>query len=283
MRIASVVCWRLAGRNCADAGARRRHDARARAQRRQGAAKLAAAPRQLPGPPVSRRSSRSTPTRPRTSRSPSRSRLAAFEGAGTRYKFGNLEATPIVEDGIMYVPDGWGTVYAIDVSQRQEWRDPLGIRSRDQQGLGRATSRAAASTTAASRSGRTRSSPSRSTAGCSPSTRRPARRSGSARSPTRRIGETLTLAPLIVRDVAIVGAAGGEFGIRGFIEGTDLNTGQRLWRTYHDPGHGRGRQRDLEGRPGALETRRRLGLGNRHLRRRHRYVLSRHRQRGSGL
>ncbi len=42
--------------------------------------------------------------------------LGGFEGAGTRYKFGDLEATPIVEDGIMYVPDGWGTVYAIDVS-----------------------------------------------------------------------------------------------------------------------------------------------------------------------
>src|SRR3954462_104256 len=42
--------------------------------------------------------------------------LGGFEGAGTRYKFGNLEATPIVEDGMMYVPDGWGTIYAIDVS-----------------------------------------------------------------------------------------------------------------------------------------------------------------------
>jgi alcohol dehydrogenase (cytochrome c) len=41
-----------------------------------------------------------------------------------------------------------------------------------------------------------------------------------------------------VRDVAIVGAAGGEFGIRGFIDGTDLNTGQQLWRTYTIPGKG---------------------------------------------
>src|SRR5204862_8141291 len=32
------------------------------------------------------------------------------------------------------------------------------------------------------------------------------------------IAETLTAAPLIVRDVAIVGTAGGEFGIRGFID-----------------------------------------------------------------
>src|SRR6266436_6289773 len=38
--------------------------------------------------------------------------LGGFEGGGARYKFGNLEATPIVEDGVMYVPDGWGSVYA---------------------------------------------------------------------------------------------------------------------------------------------------------------------------
>src|SRR5262249_22528258 len=55
--------------------------------------------------------------------------LGGFEGAGTRYKHGNLEGTPIVEDGIMYVPDGWGTVYAIDVSNGKKgaikWRmDP---------------------------------------------------------------------------------------------------------------------------------------------------------------
>src|SRR5256886_15577093 len=41
--------------------------------------------------------------------------LGGVEGAGTRYKFGNLEGTPIVDDGIMYVTDGWGSVYAIDV------------------------------------------------------------------------------------------------------------------------------------------------------------------------
>src|SRR5215470_10634609 len=41
--------------------------------------------------------------------------LGGYESGG-RYKHGNLEATPLVEDGIMYVPDGWGSVYAIDVS-----------------------------------------------------------------------------------------------------------------------------------------------------------------------
>src|SRR4029077_154040 len=52
------------------------------------------------------------------------------------------------------------------------------------------------------------------------------------------LGETLTMAPLVVRDVAIVGAAGGEFGIRGYVDGTDLNTGKQLWRTYTIPGAG---------------------------------------------
>src|SRR3982750_621489 len=33
--------------------------------------------------------------------------LGGYESGG-RYKFGNLEATPLVEDGMMYVPDGWG-------------------------------------------------------------------------------------------------------------------------------------------------------------------------------
>ncbi len=41
--------------------------------------------------------------------------LSGFQNGG-RYAHGNLEATPLVEDGIMYVPDGWGSVYAIDVT-----------------------------------------------------------------------------------------------------------------------------------------------------------------------
>src|SRR4029077_20913130 len=41
--------------------------------------------------------------------------LSGFHSGG-RYAFGNLEATPLVEDGIMYVPDGWGSVYAIDLT-----------------------------------------------------------------------------------------------------------------------------------------------------------------------
>jgi PQQ-dependent dehydrogenase (methanol/ethanol family) len=42
-------------------------------------------------------------------------------------------------------------------------------------------------------------------------------------------GETTTMAPLVVKDRVIVGAAGGEFGIYGWIKALDLKTGQTVW------------------------------------------------------
>ncbi len=51
-------------------------------------------------------------------------------------------------------------------------------------------------------------------------------------------GFSFTLAPLIVRDNVIVGIAGGEYGIRGYIDAYDLATGQRKWRRYTVPDEG---------------------------------------------
>ena len=42
-------------------------------------------------------------------------------------------------------------------------------------------------------------------------------------------GETITMAPLVVRDRVIVGAAGGEFGIYGWIKGLELASGRPTW------------------------------------------------------
>ena len=48
-----------------------------------------------------------------------------------------------------------------------------------------------------------------------------------------------TLAPLAVKDMVMVGAAGGEYGgIRGFIDAFDLEPGERRWRFYTIPGPG---------------------------------------------
>jgi alcohol dehydrogenase (cytochrome c) len=162
--------------------------------------------------------------------------LSGFQNGG-RYAHGNLEATPIVEDGFMYVPDGWGSVYAIDVSAGNKgvirwkmdpgtdrawagdvaccgvnnrgvalWKDKVISISLDGRlfAINKATGEVVWERKVAD----------------------PA------------IGETLTIAPLVIHDLAIVGTAGGEFGIRGFIEATDLNTGKAVWRTYTIPGAG---------------------------------------------
>jgi alcohol dehydrogenase (cytochrome c) len=162
--------------------------------------------------------------------------LSGFQSGG-RYAHGNLEATPLVEDGIMYVPDGWGSVYAIDVTSGKKgvikwkmdpgtdrawagdvaccgvnnrgvalWKDKVVSISLDGRmfAINKATGEVAWERKIAD----------------------PA------------MGETLTIAPLVIRDLAIVGTAGGEFGIRGFIEATDLNTGKAAWRTYTIPGAG---------------------------------------------
>jgi alcohol dehydrogenase (cytochrome c) len=162
--------------------------------------------------------------------------LSGFQSGG-RYAFGNLEATPIVEDGMMYVPDGWGSVYAIDVSAGRKgtikWKMDPG------------TDRAWAGDVAC----------------CGVNNRGVAlwkdkvisialdgrmfaidKATGEVvwerKVADPALGETLTVAPLVVRDLAIVGAAGGEFGIRGYIDATDLNTGKATWRTYTIPGAG---------------------------------------------
>ena len=53
-----------------------------------------------------------------------------------------------------------------------------------------------------------------------------------------RKGYSFTLAPLAVKDKIIVGVAGGEYGIRGFIDAYDAETGKRAWRFYAIPGPG---------------------------------------------
>jgi len=51
-------------------------------------------------------------------------------------------------------------------------------------------------------------------------------------------GYSITAAPLAIRGEVIVGIAGGEFGIRGFLDAYDVATGKLLWRFYTVPGPG---------------------------------------------
>jgi PQQ-dependent dehydrogenase (methanol/ethanol family) len=47
------------------------------------------------------------------------------------------------------------------------------------------------------------------------------------------LGESLTMAPLIVKNKVLVGNSGGEFGIRGWLTALDLGSGKIVWRAYH--------------------------------------------------
>lgn len=47
-----------------------------------------------------------------------------------------------------------------------------------------------------------------------------------------KLGETLTMAPLIVGNIVYVGNSGGELGVRGKLVALDLKTGKILWTAY---------------------------------------------------
>ena len=51
-------------------------------------------------------------------------------------------------------------------------------------------------------------------------------------------GYAMTLAPLVVKDTVIVGVAGGEYGVRGYIAAYAAATGDEVWRFYTIPGPG---------------------------------------------
>ena len=70
-------------------------------------------------------------------------------------------------------------------------------------------------------------------------------------------GYAATMAPLVVKDKVIVGVAGGEFGVRGFISAFEAGTGKQVWHTDtipdpDQPGHESWRGGDWEHGGGAV-------------------------------
>jgi alcohol dehydrogenase (cytochrome c) len=51
-------------------------------------------------------------------------------------------------------------------------------------------------------------------------------------------GYAMTLAPLVIKDLVLIGVAGGEYGIRGFISAHDAATGEEVWKFYTIPAPG---------------------------------------------
>ncbi|PYN39320.1 MAG: PQQ-dependent dehydrogenase, methanol/ethanol family, partial [Candidatus Rokuibacteriota bacterium] len=51
-------------------------------------------------------------------------------------------------------------------------------------------------------------------------------------------GYYMTLAPLVAKGRVMVGVSGGEFGVRGFVQAFDAQSGEPVWKTYTIPGPG---------------------------------------------
>lgn len=51
-------------------------------------------------------------------------------------------------------------------------------------------------------------------------------------------GFSITSAPLVVKDMVVTGVGGGEYGVRGYLDAYDAETGDRRWRFYTIPAEG---------------------------------------------
>lgn len=161
--------------------------------------------------------------------------LGGVEGGGI-WSHGGLEGTPIVQDGFMYVTDGWGSVYKIDTHGGQgkllwkmdpktdhDWAGAVACCGVDNRGV------ALSGNVVLSHSLDGRLLATNKDTGEIVWQRQVA-------DPDK--GEVITAAPLVVKNMAITGVSGAEYGIRGWIAATDLSTHKEIWRTYTIPGKG---------------------------------------------
>jgi PQQ-dependent dehydrogenase (methanol/ethanol family) len=144
---------------------------------------------------------------------------------------GIVEAIPIVVDGVLYTTGPPGEVFALDArSGRQIWKSPRPQKvvnpyesNRVNRGVAILGNRVYFGTLDAALVALDA-------------------RSGAVVWETQVAdtmeGYSITSAPLAIKDKIITGVAGGEYGIRGFLDAYDANTGKRVWRTYTIPAPG---------------------------------------------
>ncbi len=161
--------------------------------------------------------------------------LGGIEGGGI-WPHGGLEGTPIVEDGVMYVTDGWGSVYALDISDGpgeliwkmnpdtdKDWAGAVACCGVNNRGVALWKDKVVSHTL----DGRLIATD-----------KQTGEVAWERQVADPAIGETITGAPLVVKDLVITGVGGAEYGIRGWLAASDLNTGEEVWRRHTIPGPG---------------------------------------------
>jgi alcohol dehydrogenase (cytochrome c) len=166
-------------------------------------------------------------------------------GGGAGNEFTN--ATPLAEDGFLYITDSWNVLYKIDARSgdlgRIVWRmDPK--QDRQMRTRGAALSGNLVITGAGG-------------FGNSPRIIATDKETGkvvweTSFSDTPEV--TFTAAPLAIKDKIIVGAANGDQGVRDWIAGLDAATGKRLWRQFTIPAPGEPGSETWKGNNNAWQT-----------------------------
>jgi alcohol dehydrogenase (cytochrome c) len=140
----------------------------------------------------------------------------------------NLQATPLVDDGFMYISDAWGTVYKIDLHPdamgRIVWKMDPG-----QEKVSRNRGVALWGNLVISIAGED---------GRVIATGRDSGQIVWDKNLRDQPNLNLTAAPLALKDSIIVGASGGDSGVRDWLAALDPRTGNVQWKTYAVPAPG---------------------------------------------
>jgi alcohol dehydrogenase (cytochrome c) len=142
----------------------------------------------------------------------------------------NLESTPLAEDGFLYVVDQWGVLYKIDGRSgdagRIVWRMDPGQEKLPLANRGAALWGNLVVTVA--------NYPARVIA----TDKETGKVAWEANLSDGQADLQLTAAPLAVKDKIVLGAAGGDHGVRDFIVALDGASGKLIWRKYVVPAPG---------------------------------------------
>jgi alcohol dehydrogenase (cytochrome c) len=157
----------------------------------------------------------------------------------------SVEATPLAENGFLYITDGWGVLYKIDGTSgdagRIVWRmDPKQEKQANNRG--------------ATFWGNLVISPAN----------WPARIIATDKETGKVAWETnvsfgeaqlrITAAPLAIKDKIIIGASGGDSGVRDWVASLDAATGKVLWRKFTIPAPGEPGSETWKGTNNAWQT-----------------------------
>jgi alcohol dehydrogenase (cytochrome c) len=140
----------------------------------------------------------------------------------------SLEATPLVEDGFMYMVDSWGVLYKIDVRSGTagtiRWKMDPGLANQDRNRGAALWGTLVISVTGYA--GRVIAAD---------------KETGKVVWDKNLLDQTdleLTAAPLALKDAIVVGGSGGDRGLRNWVAALDPRTGDLKWKTYSIPAPG---------------------------------------------